>query len=222
VRRADRLFEILLLLRGGKRAVTGREIAGRFEISLRTVYRDMQDLIVAGMPIDGEAGVGYRLKPGADLPPLMFQEEELEALQLGAAMVRAWADPRLARAASSALDRIDAVLPERLRDRPARRHLFVPDFFIDETMKEHALQLRSAIQSGVQARIEYARDGEAPTERVIEPLGLFFWGAKWTLGAWCTLRQDFRTFRLDRIRSAAVLPDTACEHTLEEYRALDR
>lgn len=215
MRRADRLFEILLLLRGRKRAVTGREIAERLEVSLRTIYRDLQDLMASGVPIDGEAGVGYRLGAGLDLPPLMFSEEELEALELGVAMVRAWADPRLARAAMSAQERIAAVLPEHLRTPP--RRLFVPDFFVDEALKQKALLLRSSIRDGTCVRLEYARVGEEAVDRVVEPLGLFYWGAKWTLGAWCTLRRGFRTFRLDRMQRVSPLPGTKCEHTLDEY-----
>lgn len=217
MRRADRLFEILLLLRGRKRAVTGREIAQRLEVSLRTVYRDLQDLMASGVPIDGEAGVGYRLGAGLDLPPLMFSEEELEALELGAAMVRAWADPRLARAATSAQERIAAVIPAHLRSAP--RRLFVPDFFIDDTLKQRALLLRSAIKEGSCVRMQYAREGEIALDRIVEPLGLFYWGAKWTLAGWCTLRRGFRTFRLDRIRLLEAIPETTCRHTLEEYLA---
>lgn len=215
MRRADRLFQILMLLRN-RRVVTAREIAERLEISERTVYRDMQDLSLSGVPLESEAGVGYRLKPGFDLPPLMFNEEELAALRLGAAIVRAWADEKLAKAADSALERIEAVLPEKLRRSRRHNYLQVPDFFVSGSQKHLMSKIREAITARTKMRIEYARaDGES-SQRIIEPLGLFYWGAKWTIGAWCDLRQDFRTFRLDRMTGATVL-DQPCAHTLDQY-----
>lgn len=219
MRRADRLFQILLLLRN-RRVVTAREIAERLEISERTVYRDMQDLSLSGVPLESEAGIGYRLKPGFDLPPLMFNEEELLALRLGAAIVRAWVDERLAKAAESALERIEAVLPDKLQRSRRSNYLQVPDFFISGSQKHALSSVREAVASRCRLRIEYARaDGEGSL-REIEPLGLFYWGAKWTIGAWCDYRSDFRTFRLDRIGAITVLKDRPCTHTLEEYLEL--
>jgi predicted DNA-binding transcriptional regulator YafY len=219
MRRADRLFQILMLLRN-RRVVTAREIAQRLEVSERTVYRDMQDLSLSGVPLESEAGIGYRLKPGFDLPPLMFTEEELVALRLGAAIVRAWADEKLARAAASALERIEAVLPEKLQRSRRHSYLHVPDFFIDGSRKQILSQVREAISSRSKLRIAYARaDGESSL-RIIEPLGLFYWGAKWTIGAWCDLRKDYRTFRLDRIGAVTPLKGEPCVHTLEQYLEL--
>src|SRR5687767_7241720 len=111
MRRADRLFRIIQLLRGRRRATTAAPIAERLGISERTVYRDVRDLVLAGTPIDGEAGVGYRLRPGFDLPPLMFDREEIQALVLGARLVRQFGDPALARASESILNKAAAVLP---------------------------------------------------------------------------------------------------------------
>ncbi|MFN7937720.1 MAG: HTH domain-containing protein [Bryobacteraceae bacterium] len=130
MRRADRLFELLLWLRR-KRAVTAAELARRLEVSERTIYRDIGDLMACGVPIDGEAGVGYRLHPGFELPPLMFTKEELDALRTGARIVESWADPKMARAAQSALARIEAVLPEKARAAHSETPVYAPGYFID-------------------------------------------------------------------------------------------
>jgi predicted DNA-binding transcriptional regulator YafY len=205
MRRADRLFQIVLLL-GRGRVVTARQMAEELEVSERTVYRDIADLMGAGTPIDGEAGVGYRLRPGYQVPPLMFDGEELEALALGARMVRAWADAELARAAGRVLAKIDAVLPDRLRGRWDKDTLHAPDFFISPETVKGMPQLRKAIDQRLLVQMAYMREDGEPSERVIWPLGLVFWGTKWTLGAWCELRGEFRTFRLDRIRTLELLP----------------
>ena len=113
MRRADRLFEIVLLL-GRGRVMTARDLGERLEVSERTVYRDIQDLCTTGVPIEGEAGVGYRLRRGYQVPPMMFSEEELQALLFGADVAKTWGDPELARAAERILAKVDAVLPERL------------------------------------------------------------------------------------------------------------
>ncbi|HEY0720871.1 MAG TPA: YafY family protein [Gammaproteobacteria bacterium] len=205
MRRADRLFQIVLLL-GRGRVVTARQMAAELEVSERTVYRDIADLMASGAPIDGEAGVGYRLRPGYQVPPLMFDTEELEALALGVSMVRAWADAELARAAGRVLAKVDAVLPERLRGRWDKETLLAPDFFISPQTVTGMATLRKAIDQRLLVHLAYAREDGTASERVIWPLGLVFWGIKWTLGAWCELRGEFRTFRLDRIRSLEALP----------------
>jgi predicted DNA-binding transcriptional regulator YafY len=221
MRRADRLFQIVLCLRR-RRAVTAEQMAEELEVSVRTIYRDIRDLMASGVPIDGEAGVGYRLRPGFDLPPLMFSAEELQALRLGAEIVQGWADRDLARAARTALERIEAVLPEKLH-RTGPQPFFVPDFFIPAATKNYLTELRHAIQARHQIRIGYVRaDGEAST-RQVEPVGLFFWGNRWTLGAWCGLRQAFRTFRLDRITSVDLLPGLGVTHDADQYiEAMDQ
>lgn len=216
MRRADRLFQIVLCLRR-RRAVTADQMAAELEVSPRTIYRDIRDLIASGVPIDGEAGVGYRMRSGFDLPPLMFKAEELQALRLGAEIVRGWADADLARAARTALERIEAVLPERLRTVSGPEPFYVPDFFIREQTKNFLAELRRAIQAKHQIRIGYTKaDGES-SARQVEPVGLFFWGNRWTLGAWCNLRRGFRSFRLDRIESLAVLPEFRVAHDADEY-----
>lgn len=207
MRRADRLFQIVLLLDRG-RAVTARELAEALQVSERTVYRDVADLCRAGVPINGEAGVGYLLRPGYRLTPLMFDPEELVALSLGSRMVRSWADPALGHAAERALLRIESVLPRHLRHDPGRDALLVPDFHVPDAMRAPMSTLRAGIAGHHKLRITYTRADGACSERVIQPVGLVFWGETWTLGAWCELRGEFRSFRLDRIASVTPLADT--------------
>jgi len=204
MRRADRLFQIVQLLRRD-RAVTAAQIASELEVSERTVYRDVQDLVVNGVPIQGEAGVGYALPASFDLPPLMFDAEEIQALVLGARMVRSWSDPRLAEAAKSALAKVEHVLPPRLANRAAKNRLFAPDFHIAKESLAVMSSIRGALEDQRAMRIEYGDQTEQVTERCVRPLALSFWGRSWTLTAWCELRTDFRTFRIDRIRAAEVL-----------------
>jgi predicted DNA-binding transcriptional regulator YafY len=204
MRRADRLFQIVQLLRR-ERAVTAAQIAVELEVSERTVYRDVQDLVVNGVPIQGEAGVGYALPASFDLPPLMFDAEEIQALVLGARMVRSWSDPRLAEAARSALAKVEHVLPPKLANRAAKNRLFAPDFHVPKASFAVMSSIRGALEDQRVMRVEYGDANEAVTERCVRPLALSFWGRSWTLSAWCELREDFRTFRIDRIRAAEVL-----------------
>jgi predicted DNA-binding transcriptional regulator YafY len=204
MRRADRLFQIVQLLRR-ERAVTAAQIASELEVSERTVYRDVQDLVVNGVPIQGEAGVGYALPASFDLPPLMFDAEEIQALVLGARMVRSWSDARLAAAAKSALAKVEHVLPPRLANRAAKNRLFAPDFHVPKDSLAVMSSIRGALEDQRVMRLEYEDGSDAVTERCVRPLALSFWGRSWTLTAWCELRVDFRTFRIDRIRAAEVL-----------------
>lgn len=198
MRRADRLFQIVLMM-GRGRVVTAQQMAEALEVSLRTIYRDIADLVAAGTPIDGAAGVGYRLRPGYQVPPLMFDSEELEALAFGAVMVRTWTDASLARAAERALAKVDAVLPSHLRGRWDKEKMVAPNFFIPPETIAAMSQLRQAIDQRLTIDLTYRREGGECARRIVWPLGLVFWGNKWTLAAWCELRNDFRTFRLDRI-----------------------
>jgi predicted DNA-binding transcriptional regulator YafY len=198
VRRADRLFRIVQMLRR-RRVTTAAQLASALSVSVRTIYRDIDDLSASGVPILAEAGVGYALARGFDLPPLMFTRSEVEALVLGARVVRAWADPALAHAAEEALAKIESVLPPALRDRIPQSEIFAPDFHVDAEQKARLQPLREAIAERRKLWISYRDGAGAATERVVRPLGLFFWGTTWTLGGWCELRADFRTFRTDRI-----------------------
>jgi predicted DNA-binding transcriptional regulator YafY len=204
MRRADRLFQIVQLLRRRRTVVTAAQIAGKLEISERTVYRDIRDLIQAGTPIDGEAGVGYRLQPGYDLPPLMFDREEIQALVLGARIVAQFGDPALARASESILGKVAGVLPKELEPLLADTRLFVPKTRSGTRASAALAVAREALVAQRRLHVKYANEKGDETERTIRPLGLFFWGKTWTLAAWCELRIGFRNFRLDRINAANV------------------
>ena len=173
-------------------------------MSERTVYRDIRDLLVSGVPIHGEAGVGYALDRAFELPPLMFDEEEIEALVLGARIVRAWADRKLARAAEEALQKIENVLPPRLRSRLAESALMAPDFHFSDRFRSGLEDLRRAIREQRKAHFHYVDKANAGSDRTVHPLGLAYWGQTWTLAAWCEMRNGFRNFRLDRIERLRI------------------
>src|SRR5438067_2062120 len=203
MRRADRLFRIVQRLR--RRGVTtARDLAQALEVSERTVYRDVRDLLLSGVPIQGEAGVGYALDRSFDLPPLMFDEEEIEALVLGARIVRAWADAKLARSAEEALQKIEGVLPPHLKTKLAEAALYAPDFHVKKQLRSGLTELRQAVREQKKARFRYVDKAQAGSERTVQPLGLYYWGQTWTLAAWCELRQGFRNFRIDRIEDLSV------------------
>ncbi len=204
MRRADRLFQIVLLL-GRRRAVTARELAQALEVSERTIYRDIADLSLSGVPVEGEAGVGYLMRGNYQLPPLMFDSEELAALALGSRMVQGWSDVELGRAAERALLKIEAVLPAVLRQRMDTQALLVPDFHVPPRMIAPLGLLRRAIGETRKVDFTYTRADGAASQRIVWPLGLFFWGETWTLGAWCELRGEYRSFRLDRMARLRTL-----------------
>ncbi len=206
MRRADRLFRIVGLL-SHNRIVTARCLAEELEVSERTIYRDIQDLSLSGVPIEGEAGVGYRLMKGFHLPPLMFDEEELAALMLGARMVQAWTDKGLARAANQAMRKIENAIPERLKPELDRQEILVPDFNVGKGPMEHLALLRSAIKQQRKTAYDYTREDGQHSSRVVRPLGLFYWGRVWTLVGWCELRDGFRHFRLDRMKNLDLLQE---------------
>ena len=199
MRRADRLFQIVQHLRGG-RLVTSGQLAERLEVSQRTIYRDIADLIGSGVPIEGEAGVGYVMRAGYDLPPLMFTNDEVAALVAGARLIRAWGGAAMAEAAQEALIKIEAVLPEevRMRAEQVQVHAFQPPEMTDD-LRARLDRIDRNIEAQERIEIEYRDEAGHPSTRVIRPLGLYFWGKVWTLVAWCELRNDFRMFRLDRI-----------------------
>ena len=208
MRRADRLFLLIHALRGRRQAITAQHLAKTLAVSLRTVYRDVADLQRSGVPIEGEAGVGYVLRKGSDIPPLMFSPDELEALVVGTRFVRAFAGERLGESATAALLKIEAVLPPELKDRSRRTRIFAPQ--LSDRIEASGLidALHAAISDLRVLRLLY-RDGEArASQREVEPLCLSFWGGSWTLGAWCRLRGDFRNFRPDRIVEYAATGET--------------
>ncbi|MCP4410049.1 MAG: YafY family transcriptional regulator [Gammaproteobacteria bacterium] len=204
MRRADRLFQIVQFLRS-RRVTTARWLAEVLEVSERTVYRDIQDLMSSGVPIEGEAGIGYVIRRGYDLPPLMFTRDEIAALTLGARIINSWADPGLAAAAQSVLSKVETVLPDSLKGELDQTRLFSPLVQISAKAASFMGALRGAADHRNKVTISYMRADSAESKRIIWPLGLFFWGKVWTLGAWCELRLAFRNFRLDRIQSLQVL-----------------
>jgi predicted DNA-binding transcriptional regulator YafY len=206
LRRADRLFEIIQLLRR-KPTVRASDLAETLEVSERTVYRDIRDLMASGVPIEGEAGVGYVLRAGFDLPPLMFKEAEIEALVLGARIVESWADRELSEAATDAIAKIEAVIPDRLRGYMANTALLAPPLHFMEPIRFDLADLRRAVRSQIKVHFRYTDVLGQGSERTVRPLSLAYFGPVWVLAAWCELRVDFRTFRLDRMEGFGVLED---------------
>lgn len=199
MRRAERLFQLLNLLRNRRTVMTARQLGEALEVSERTIYRDIQALSLSGVPIEGEAGVGYRLQRHFQLPPLMFDRDEVEALLLGARMIRAWGDKQMASAANSAMQKILAVLPDGLRDLEEDPSIQVPNFGTTEELTAHSSVIRRAIRAKTAVLVNYQRADGAISTRTLLPLGLVFWGKVWTMIAWCRLRKNYREFRLDRI-----------------------
>jgi len=197
MRRADRLFRLVLQLSRGK-VRTARALGEALEVSERTVYRDIADLVAHGTPIRGAPGVGYSLKAGFQLPPLMFEREELEALALGAAWVSGYGDPGLRAAAERVLAKVDAVLPSRLRPELRAVGMEVLDLGFGDAARETLATARAAIRDRRLLDARYVDEAGHQTTRRLRPLGLFYWGRVWTLAAWCELRVDYRSFRIDR------------------------
>jgi len=201
MRRADRLFGIVQYLRGG-RLTTARALAERLEVSERTIYRDIADLQASGVPVDGEAGVGYVMAEGYDLPPLMFTSDEIGALVAGARFVKAFGGADMARAAEEALVKIGAVLPDAARRRAQSVEVHAIGIGMDDDLRARLDQIQQAVDDRMRLDLGYCdRDGTG-TRRLVRPLGLWFWGKVWTVVAWCELRGDFRMFRIDRILQA--------------------
>jgi len=221
MRRADRLFQIVALL-GRRRFMTAAQLGETLEVSTRTIYRDVLDLIASGVPILGEAGVGYQLSPSYRLPPLTFTSNELEALMLGVRMVEAWGDSSLRQAARAIQEKVSAVLEPADREHLHQAALFSLRFRTQEQASENLGEVRRAINERRRLTIEYQSESGASTRRSLKPLGLFFWGRTWTLAAYCELRQDFRSFRTDRIQTLSFESDTfelVSPWTLDEFAA---
>ena len=198
MRRADRLFQIVQFLRGG-RLTTAAALAEKLEVTPRTIYRDIADLQGSGVPIEGEAGVGYVMDEGYDLPPLMFSRDEIVALVAGARLIRAFGGLAMARGAEEALVKINAVLPEAERARAQAVGIHAMGAGIPVDFRAKIDQLEAAVEARDRVRFDYADKDGQPSQRTIRPLGLWFWGRVWTMVAWCELREDFRMFRVDRM-----------------------
>lgn len=204
MRRADRLFQIVQLIRG-RRLTTAGYLARRLEVSERTVYRDVADLQHQGVPIEGEAGVGYRLGQGFELPPLMFSHNEARALVASVRMAQAWQDPVLAQASQVALGKILSVLPLAARAAAQSMAIYAPPVGLEPVVQATLQTLREAVQAQRRVRFTYCDAAQAQTQRTVRPLGCFYWGRVWTLATWCENRGDFRSFRLDRMQDLEPL-----------------
>lgn len=204
MRRADRLFDIIQILRRRK-LVRAHDLADELEVSERTIYRDISDLMASGVPIEGEAGIGYVLRKGFDLPPLMFNEQEIEALVLGVRIVESWADKELAEAAANVVAKVETVIPERLKRHMAETALLAPSNHFAEPLLFDFRQLRVAVRRHCKIHFAYRDAEDRHTSRTVRPLALSFYGPIWLLVSWCELRSDFRSFRLDRIDELEVL-----------------
>lgn len=204
MRRADRLFAIVQLVRS-RRLSTAAFLASRLQVSLRTVYRDVADLQHQGVPIDGEAGVGYRMRAGFDLPPLMFAADEAQALVAAVRVAQARLDGALADQAESALGKILAVLPPATRAAAESLAVFALDGSLDAATLDTLQRLRQAADARQLVQVDYLDLQGRRSRRTLRPLGCFYWGQVWTLAAWCALREDFRSFRVDRIEALQVL-----------------
>lgn len=219
--RSDRLFDIIQILRDGK-LHRAQDIAERLEVSVRTIYRDMDTLIASGVPVEGERGVGYMVREQITLPPVNLTTEELEALNLGMAIVAEAADPSLKAAALSLADKIDAVLPtQTIAEADAWKFAVYP--FADAARGfSHMATLRAAIKARQKLHITYRRIDQVLTTRTIRPLHMEYWGRVWTLTAWCETRAAFRVFRVDLIEEATALPELFVDEPgkrLEDYTA---
>ena len=218
MRKAERLFQLVTLLQGRRTAMTGQALAGKLGVGVRTVYRDIQALVLSGVPIDGEAGVGYRLRKGFELPPLMFDMDEVTALLAGNRMVQAWTDPELADAARRAEAKILAALTPAMLNEVSRLPYRIPDYAYPER-ETHGL-LRRACELRLKVSIVYRDMKEQETGRTLWPLGMVGWGDHWTLLAWCELRDEYRNFRFDRILKTDCLSEHYPPHpgrNLEHY-----
>ncbi len=205
MRRAERLFDIIQLLRTARRPVTAAALAAELEVTARTVYRDIAALQARRVPVEGVAGIGYVLRRGFDLPPLMFTAEEIEAVVVGARLVRRTGDPGLRAAAGSVLSKVAVALPDALRD-----HLTTAPFHVSAAGAPAPASLdlaavRSAIRHTRKLRIAYVDGSGHRTERTIWPVGVAYYVFVTLVGAWCELRGDYRHFRTDRIVAAEVL-----------------
>ncbi|SIT84748.1 WYL domain-containing protein [Yoonia rosea] len=205
MRRADRLFQILQYLRGG-RLTTAAQLAEKLEVTPRTIYRDVAHLIGSGVPIEGEAGVGYLMRDGYDLPPLMFTQEEIVALVSGARILQSWGGTKMAEAAQEALIKIDAVLPETARRQVGQVNVHVLDGAEQRGQwRDYLDRFEAASEAHIRLQMNYSDEAGNKTARTVRPLGVWFWGKVWTAVCWCELREGFRMFRLDRISALQEL-----------------
>ena len=199
----DRLFQITQYLRS-RRKVTAKQLSEWLEVSQRTIYRDMQKLLLSGVPVNGEPGEGYWLEEGFDFPPIMFTAEELEALVTGLRLTMQCTDSRLKDAALMVLKKVEQSIPKNMLNQLENTPLDVPLPIHSKAVAKNLEVLRRATTAKTKVSIDYADEQKSQTKRKLRPLELNFWGKVWTVAAWCELRQDFRNFRVDRISSVKM------------------
>jgi predicted DNA-binding transcriptional regulator YafY len=205
MRKADRLFQLVNLIRSHQ-PITAGQLAERIGVSVRTIYRYIDDLSVSGIPIYGEPGVGYALDEDFELPPLTLTHDEITALMLGVEMLSRSTGADLAAAAKTLLSKIGAVLPPRSFD-PTRTPVRALGEILNDQSLRHWNDLYRSIQQQQAVKIVYLSLNEQLSQRVVFPLGLFYWGGKWTVGTWCILRNAYRDFRVDRIQNLDFASD---------------
>ena len=207
MRRSDRLFDIIQRLRTASGPVTAAALAADLEVTPRTVYRDIATLQARRVPIEGAAGVGYLLRRGFDLPPLMFTVDEVEAIAVGARMVGRLRDPKLQEAAESVLAKVTVVVPDALRASLAASPVFVSEGDAVAATGVDMAELRAAIRDSRKLHIAYADESGRRTHRTIWPIAMAYYVDVTLVGAWCELRADYRNFRVERIQSSKVLDE---------------
>ncbi|BBK42165.1 transcriptional regulator [Allostella vacuolata] len=206
-RRAERLFEIIQILRGSGRPMTAAAIAERLEVVPRTVYRDIAVLQARRVPIEGAAGVGYVLRPGFHMPPLMLTVEEVEAVAAGVRLVRRIRDATLQEAAASVLAKIAALLPGTLGPQLSAAPVYVSDGSAATPTGVDPAAVRRAIRERRKLRIAYRDAAGRASSRVVRPIAMAYYVDASLLAAWCELRCDMRHFRMERIEAAETLDE---------------
>lgn len=217
MKKSERLFQLVNLLRGRRTAITAEQLADVLEVNVRTIYRDIQSLQASGIDINGEAGVGYLISRQCDIAPLMFDFNELQAVLLGCDIVRVWTDETLAGASQRALDKIRATLSDELLQHAENTAYRVPNFVPDVLRARHKT-LRQACEQHIKLRMHYTDGEDNISQRTIWPLSLLFWGKSWTLLSWCELRDDYRSFRIDRMHDPI---EQVGHYTPSQDRSLD-
>jgi predicted DNA-binding transcriptional regulator YafY len=207
MRRADRLFDIIQILRTVSRPVTAATLAEKLEVTVRTIYRDIAALQGSRVPIEGAPGLGYVMRRGFDLPPLMFTTEEIDAIAVGVRLLRRLRDRKLQEAAESVLGKLSAVVPQPLQSQLVAAPLYVSDGSAPEVTGVDPSQLRCAIRETRKLATTYVDEEGRHTQRTIWPIAMAYYVDVTLVGAWCELRNDFRHFRVDRILASNVLDD---------------
>ncbi len=225
MRRADRLFDVIQVLRTAKQPVTAAALAENLEVTVRTIYRDVATLQARRVPIEGAPGLGYVLRKGFDLPPLMFTVDEVEAVTVGARMVKRLRDPELQAAARRVLDKVTVVLPESLRGHVAEAPFYVSQGEAARPRGVDMAGVRSAIRDRRKLRIAYVDEKGRRTRRTVWPLAMAYYVDVTLVGAWCELRKDLRNFRVERIAASRALAARFQDHNgklLAQWLALPK